>query len=181
MLVLFVTPRLAWELDLHSRSTSQEALSAVGRRDWPLGPQSELERNVAVAIGPAGQVGRILGVGRFVAVERPVQTAGRRRRSSITVSPLGARHPLSRLVGTSPEWCVIGRNPVKYVDAGLETSECLCGCGTQTSGAVARFLPGHDQRMLHDRIQRYFAGSILDAVGYMDSNLAGSTPRDGRE
>lgn len=60
------------------------------------------------------------------------------------------------------------RNPVTYLnDDDGPISRCGCGCGLATSSARA-FLPGHDQRAVHERIARRW-GSVLGFIKWFDS------------
>ena len=66
-----------------------------------------------------------------------------------------------RLIGTTVDTF---RNPVTYQDEG--DRECACGCGASVTGTVT-FLPGHDQRAVHDRISKQW-GSTLAFVRWFD-------------
>ncbi|HEY0260572.1 MAG TPA: hypothetical protein VGC18_12060 [Lacisediminihabitans sp.] len=57
------------------------------------------------------------------------------------------------------------RNPVTYLPTGLRT--CRCGCGGAVAGSRA-FLPGHDQRAIHDRIAQEW-GTTLQFVEWFDN------------
>jgi hypothetical protein len=56
------------------------------------------------------------------------------------------------------------RNPVTYIadDPGEHIRRCACGCGEPTAGR-AHFLPGHDQKAIHERIARQWG----DTVGFI--------------
>lgn len=56
------------------------------------------------------------------------------------------------------------RNPVTYPPAALHS--CGCGCGGEVAGNRA-FLPGHDQRAIHDRIAQEW-GTTLGFVEWFD-------------
>lgn len=57
------------------------------------------------------------------------------------------------------------RNPVTYQEQGDRV--CACGCGANVAGAVT-FLPGHDQRAVHERINKQW-GSTLAFVNWFDN------------
>ena len=60
------------------------------------------------------------------------------------------------------------RNPVTYIpDPGNETRTCACGCGETVTGP-RHFLPGHDQRAIHDRIARQW-GDTLGFIEWFDA------------
>ncbi|MGH9127726.1 MAG: hypothetical protein ACRDY2_01885 [Acidimicrobiales bacterium] len=63
------------------------------------------------------------------------------------------------------------RNPITYVDTALDRRACACGCGVVV---VARdFLPGHDQRAIHERISQL--GSVIEFLRWFDTTFeAGS-------
>lgn len=60
------------------------------------------------------------------------------------------------------------RNPVSYIDdpeprPKPEPQYCACGCGTQVTTSK-RFVAGHDQKAVHERIARQWDG----AVGFIE-------------
>lgn len=87
--------------------------------------------------------------------------------------------PKSAIIGTviedGPIWqALIGqpvdnhRNPVSYLpDPGELVRVCSCGCGEQPSGRN-RWISGHDQRALHERIAEQW-GDSLGFVRWYDS------------
>jgi hypothetical protein len=56
------------------------------------------------------------------------------------------------------------RNPVTYLATGVRT--CACGCGADVAGNRV-FLPGHDQRAIHDRIAQEW-GTTLKFIEWFD-------------
>lgn len=64
------------------------------------------------------------------------------------------------------------RNPVTYPLGGVRT--CACGCGGDVAGSRV-FLPGHDQRAIHDRIAQEW-GTTLRFVEWFDETYG--NPRD---
>ncbi|NKY58141.1 hypothetical protein [Nocardia flavorosea] len=65
------------------------------------------------------------------------------------------------------------RNPVTYIpdhpDEGPRT--CACQCGAAVTGSRV-FLPGHDQKAVHDRIQRQW-GSTVAFINWFDREFTG--------
>ena len=60
------------------------------------------------------------------------------------------------------------RNPVTYLsDPDAGDPACACGCGAPVSGNRS-FLPGHDQRAVHERIARQW-GSTLAFMDWFDA------------
>ncbi|MEV0945788.1 hypothetical protein [Rhodococcus sp. NPDC049939] len=59
------------------------------------------------------------------------------------------------------------RNPVTYIDDNPGAPVlCECGCGTEVTGG-REFVPGHDQRGIHDRI-RIGWGSTVEFIRWFD-------------
>jgi hypothetical protein len=56
------------------------------------------------------------------------------------------------------------QNPIKYVEHHLDLTECRCGCGEVVR---ADFLPGHDQRAIHERIAKL--GTVANFLDWFDS------------
>jgi hypothetical protein len=57
------------------------------------------------------------------------------------------------------------RNPVNYLN--FDEHLCACGCGKKTD---REFLPGHDQRAIHERISRNF-DSISEFLVWFDKQF----------
>lgn len=72
------------------------------------------------------------------------------------------------------------RNPKTYPPDPDTTGSwlCLCGCG-QTVGGRGLFLPGHDQRGIHDRITRGW-GSAAAFIRWFDQTYSSPDAADGR-
>lgn len=67
------------------------------------------------------------------------------------------------------------RNPVTYPSSGVRA--CACGCGGEVAGNRA-FLPGHDQRAIHDRIAQEW-GTTLGFVQWFDRTYGNPRNRRG--
>lgn len=59
---------------------------------------------------------------------------------------------------------VPSRTPITYFDSPLGNRGCNCGCGK--SIGRGDFLPGHDQRAVHERIAR--VGTVMDFIAWFD-------------
>jgi hypothetical protein len=59
------------------------------------------------------------------------------------------------------------RNPVTYVADPVDQRTCACGCGGRVTGGRV-FLPGHDQRAVHERIARQW-GDTLGFIAWFDN------------
>jgi hypothetical protein len=59
------------------------------------------------------------------------------------------------------------RNPVTYVADPVDQRTCACGCGGRVTGG-RMFMPGHDQRAVHERIARQW-GDTLGFIAWFDN------------
>lgn len=92
----------------------------------------------------------------------PVQVPGKPGRRTIEGRPLERGHPVhDTYVGKPIEGA---RNPVVYFDSPFDLRECACGCGEQVSRS--QFVPGHDQRALHERVARI--GTVAEFIRWFD-------------
>lgn len=96
----------------------------------------------------------------------PSKVAGARSKRAIMGRVLKAGDPIyDALIDQQVDG---HRNPVTYLEdpiGGPRT--CACGCGAAVLGSRA-FLPGHDQRAVHDRITRQW-GSTLAFINWFDA------------
>ena len=61
------------------------------------------------------------------------------------------------------------RNPVSYIaDPPSSPRVCACGCGSPVLGRRL-FIPGHDQKALHERIAKRW-GSAVEFIRWFDSS-----------
>lgn len=129
---------------------------------WVLGPRARQERLATFSVDGTVQV--VVRIERIETV--PAKQAGARSKRAIVgrvLAPGDADH--DALIGTQVDG---HRNPVTYIEdpaGGART--CGCGCGAPVAGHRA-FLPGHDQRAVHDRITRQW-GSTLGFVDWFDA------------
>ena len=64
------------------------------------------------------------------------------------------------------------RNPIHYFvdnDEHAPAPTCACGCGEPVAPGPPRFSSGHDQRAIHERIDKYW-GSTLKFMEWTDNN-----------
>jgi hypothetical protein len=134
---------------------SEAELFEANRGCWRLGPRADSEQYGLVSY--KGEVKQAFEIDRIITV--PV--GGRR---AIEGRPLTAGHPVydEFVGGPSPVSRV--RNPITYFDARDHRRGCACGCGEEV--ARGYFLPGHDQRAIHDRVAR--VGTVMDFIRWFD-------------
>jgi hypothetical protein len=100
------------------------------------------------------------GAVKFVAEIHGAESIGDRNRIILNGQPLGPDHPMSRrwVVGApAPDG---NRNPVHYFyDSASAASICRCGCAEPVPPGRA-FLPGHDQKAVHERIAKRWGGTV---------------------
>jgi hypothetical protein len=133
---------------------TEAELHEANRGCWVLGARADTERYALFSfegiVVQAMQIDRIVPAGTRRALEGPVLQPG---------------HPVyEQYVGReSPQRGM--RNPVTYFDAPVARGACLCGCG----GELVRgtFLPGHDQRAIHDRIAKL--GGVREFIEWFDA------------
>jgi hypothetical protein len=56
------------------------------------------------------------------------------------------------------------QNPITYFDSPIDHRTCACSCGTPINRGD--FLPGHDQRAIHERIAK--VGTVKDFITWFD-------------
>jgi hypothetical protein len=56
------------------------------------------------------------------------------------------------------------QNPITYFESPLDNRVCACGCTTPINRGD--FLPGHDQRAIHERIAK--VGTVKDFITWFD-------------
>ena len=148
---------LGWSPDL-----SDQQVYDQNRGVWVLGPRARQER--LATFSADGTVRVIVRIERLEDI--PGKRPGERGRRAIIGSVLTAGDPdYDSLIGTPVDG---HRNPVTYIDepaGGGRT--CGCGCGATVAERRA-FLPGHDQRAIHERISRQW-GSTLAFVDWFDA------------
>jgi len=132
---------------------SEQEVYDAGRGWWKLGSRAEREKYALLtALGVVRQVIEITGWD---------QAGADRRAFEGTI--LGPGHPMyEQYFGQVLE--ATSRNPIGYLDDDTETP-CRCGCG---ESAKNLWLPGHDQRAIHDRIRRDFDGDVAAFIDWYD-------------
>lgn len=143
---------------------SEEEIYEAGRGCWVIGKAADSE-NYAL-IGGDGKGRLVVEIDRVVATTR-----GSRRAIEGRVLPAG--HPLvDRYVGR-PFPGPRSRNPISYITTEEPVDKRLCRCNCGTAVAVGFFVPGHDQRAIHERIARI--GSVVEFLDWFDERVPRQT------
>lgn len=137
--------------------TSQEIYER-NRGVWYLSARAERERYTAFSSTVAGVIVAVVaneGIenidGRRKAIIGKVLEPGDPVYDALAGQPMPDRH----------------RNPVTYADDPVDQRTCACGCGGVVTGGRV-FLPGHDQRAVHERIARQW-GDTLRFIQWFDN------------
>jgi hypothetical protein len=137
----------------YTEQATVEELFENNRGRWVLGKRAEIEEYAVFSFTGDHKV-------KFVAAIDGFEDFDGKR--AIVGSVLPAEHPLAaQWVGkSSPD---SHRNPTTYHD---DPRECGCGCGEPVKGGRS-FVPGHDQRAIHARIERQW-GDTLGFIRWFD-------------
>jgi hypothetical protein len=150
----FQRTQIGWEDGL-----SEQQLHDIARGVWAMGKRAWQERYAVVSgAGIARQAIEIrkvidTGDGRHAFVGRILQPGD----------------PVYDLYVGKPAPNGPQQNPITYFDSPLERRTCACNCGTPISRGD--FLPGHDQRAIHERIAQ--VGTVRDFITWFDSTWPG--------
>lgn len=138
-----------------SPTMSELALYDANHGCWKLGPRAQQERYMIVSFE---------GVVRQAVEIESVEPVARGGRSVVNGRVLRVGHPVyDKYVGkASPVQGM--RNPVTYFEDEVDGEPCRCGCGGSVAGR--EFLPGHDQRAIHHRINQI--GSVSQFLDWFD-------------
>ncbi len=132
---------------------------------WLLGPRAAREQYATFSHD--GIVRVVVEVDRVETV--PAKDATKRPKSAVVGRVLEAGHPVHDALVDQP--ADLHRNPVTYQpDPSSGPRTCGCGCGTAVADHRA-FVPGHDQRAVHERITRQW-GSTLGFIRWFDATYA---------
>lgn len=147
-------------------SRSDAEIFAQNRGMWHLAAHAEDERYATFS-----HKGKIVVVAEITGVETLpwANPRGRRDKQAVIGGPLEAGHPAyEHFIGRQ----IAGaRNPVSYIEdpeprAAPDARTCACGCDAPVSGS-RHFVPGHDQRAVHERIARQW-GDTLGFIRWFD-------------
>lgn len=135
--------------------------------EWAIGTKRQETEHFAL-FSFNGTVIQAIEVGDFELTRRFEKHDKRDNKYTMHGTILDGTHPVhQKYVGNSTP-VTPGRNPVRYFsdpefDKGAGRP-CRCGCGKTTT--AGDFIPGHDQRAIHERIARI--GTVADFLDWMD-------------
>lgn len=148
----------------YSENMTPEQIYEGSRGCWVLG--SRADREDIALIAHAGTVVLAVGIDQLVTVP----DSGRRAIEGRILDPA---HPIHQQYVGKPSPAGRSRNPIRYIEAPRpEGCGCGCGCGCGEPVTNKDFLPGHDQRAIHDRVSQ--VGTVLDFVHWFDQTFTAS-------
>lgn len=129
----------------------------ANRGCWVLGARADREQYALLsahgAVRQAIEIDRIVQAGNRRAIEGKILTAG---------------HPVYDAYVGKPSPIKPVRNPVTYFDSPHAARLCACDCGEPVN--LGYFLPGHDQKALHDRVSKI--GTVHEFIQWFDETYA---------
>jgi len=138
-------------------SMTDAELYEASRGCWVLGSRADDEKHALVSF--AGKVRQAIEIDQI----ELIPSCNRRALRGAVLRP---GHPVyDRYVG-KPSPVVGVRNPITYFDDEDEQRTCACGCDVQPA-PHRDFVPGHDQRAVHERIAR--VGTVKDFLAWFDA------------
>lgn len=138
----------------------------ANRGDWVLGARAERENYVIFS--HRGQV--VMAA----EIDQIVDAPNRPGRKMIEGRLLGKGHPVhdTYVDQDTPERVRGSRNPVTYLDSTVGGRLCECGCAQEIYSG--RFVRGHEQTALHQRVAKI--GTIQDFLDWFDAVQAKAQP-----
>ncbi|MEU3564181.1 hypothetical protein [Kitasatospora sp. NPDC006786] len=147
---------IGWELGMTDEQTYE-----AGRGAWVLGAKADRQRYMLIAAEGVVQ--------QAIEIHRLVQATSSRRAAEGAVLTVG--HPVhDTYVGKPSPVPASARNPVTYIDSAFDAKACACGCGESTT--TGWFVPGHDQKALHERVARI--GTVYEFIQWFDRTHPGN-------
>lgn len=147
---------------------TQDEMYEANHGEWAIGARGQNERYALFSFGRTViQAVEIDFLERTTLYGRNPEEK-RDDRYTIHGKILGKGHPVFDKYVGRPTPVSIARNPVRYFeDADFDSAAgqlCRCGCGEMTTGGG--FVPGHDQKAIHERIARI--GTVAEFLDWMD-------------
>lgn len=138
-------------------SVTDSELYEANRGCWVLGARADQEQYALLSFEGT--------VRQAIEIEHIDEVPERHPRRALVGSVLRKGHPVYDKYVHQPSPVSGVRNPITYFDEEADTRTCACGCGAVLS--TRDFLPGHDQRALHDRVAR--VGSVKQFLRWFDA------------
>jgi hypothetical protein len=138
----------------YSSDMTPEEIYDAARGCWVLGARADREDTALVA--HAGTVVLALAIDRI----DPLPGSNRR---VIAGRILGPGHPVHDRYVDNESPAGRPRNPIRYINP----DGCRCGCGEPVDSRD--FLPGHDQRAIHDRVSQ--VGTVREFCDWFDATF----------
>ena len=136
---------------------TEEELYEAGRGTWVLGARADHQTHALIS-----HRGTVL---QAIEIDHLENADGGRR--SIVGRVLHAGNPIHDTYVGQPSPVTGVRNPITYFEPEEGPKLCRCGCGTELAPGRGLFVPGHDQRAVHDRIAKI--GTVADFLDWFDA------------
>ncbi len=156
-----------WPQDEYGQSSAgwrpgltDEEVYAAARGRWKLGTRADRERYVLFTA---------MGIVVLAVEIDSITDADPDGRRTINGTILKPGHPVydKYVAGVSP--VDKSQNPVQYFDSPFDRTMCACNCESEVPSG-RDFLPGHDQRAIHDRVK--LVGGVLPFMAWFDKTWA---------
>ncbi|MEU5411974.1 MULTISPECIES: hypothetical protein [Streptomyces] len=131
-----------------------EALFRANRGCWVLGERADREQFALLSSQGV--------VRQAIEIDRLARVSGGRK--AIEGRFLEAGHPVHDAYVGKPQPIEPVRNPVTYFESPHAARTCGCDCGAPVT--LGWFLPGHDQKALHDRVAKI--GTVHQFIEWFD-------------
>lgn len=143
-----------------------EELYDAGRYAWVLGTKANKEQYALIVFN--NTVLQAIDIDTLEEVKVPTPSGGEQSRRAIHGTILQSGHKVYDTFVGKEAPMPSTQNPIKYVDHPLDLTECRCGCGQPVR---ADFVPGHDQRAIHERIAKI--GTVANFIDWFDETYRG--------
>lgn len=145
---------------------TQDEMYAANHGEWAIGARAQKERYALFSFGRT-----VIQAVEIHDLERTTIFSGdpnekRDDRYTINGTVLEAGHPVFDKYVGKPSPVIASRNPVRYFEDPEFDGGRLCACGCDEITTAGDFVPGHDQKAIHERIARI--GTVADFLKWMD-------------
>lgn len=152
----------------YEEGMTQDEMYEANHGEWAIGARGQSQKYALFSFGRT--VMQAVEIESLECTTQYENVPGEHRDNRYTIHGkiLGEGHPVFEKYVGKPTPVSIARNPVRYFDDPQFDGEagqlCRCGCGETTTGGD--FVPGHDQRAIHERIARI--GTVAEFLDWMD-------------